>query len=448
MPRTPSTRLNAKNVLTLGPGEYRDLTLPLFVLRVRESGGRLLRTYGLRYGTGGSGRAQRVKIGDALTLSLEDARAEARRLLAGVYTGETPKALLATEAARSRTVLELGTLCLADLQLSDASRRDWTRRLLSEIKPAIGNIPAPDLTPEHVEAMLRPKVKAAPISANRLFEFTRRIYSWAVKKRLLTHSPIAGMTRPTEDEPSSDRVLSYPDELLALARALDDMQDGAAAKWRNGKARKTADPKPRRRRLSDRLPSTSAMGDAVSILMLTGVRRRSVLMAQPGEFEGLDTDAARWVIPAAHTKMGHAHVVPLSRQAATIISRRIKATRDFAYLFPRTRIAAHRRAPVMTWSSRWIDELCRRMNAHLGREAATWTIHNLRHTMATHMEEQLGIREKVVALILGHTHGGRATRIYGRAELIKERREALQAYADWLDAARRATIKAADGVAG
>ena len=85
------------------------------------------------------------------------------------------------------------------------------------------------------------------------------------------------------------------------------------------------------------------------------------------------------------------------------------------------------------------------MDQHLGHEAPAWTIHNLRHTMATHLEEQLGVREKVVALILGHSHGSTATRIYGRAELLQERRTALQAYADWLDAARRGGIKAAPG---
>jgi integrase len=71
---------------------------------------------------------------------------------------------------------------------------------------------------------------------------------------------------------------------------------------------------------------------------------------------------------------------------------------------------------------------------HLGRRAEAWRIHSLRHTIATHLRESLGVARDIVALILGHTQGGpAATRFYDRSELLAERRYALQRWADWLD---------------
>ena len=103
MAKTPPARLTARNVLTLPIGEHRDLALPLFLLRVRSCGGHTVRTYGLRYSVGG-GRMQRARVGNALTLSLEDARAEARRLLARLYTGDSSREVQAqTSRDRARS---------------------------------------------------------------------------------------------------------------------------------------------------------------------------------------------------------------------------------------------------------------------------------------------------------------------------------------------------------
>jgi integrase len=71
----------------------------------------------------------------------------------------------------------------------------------------------------------------------------------------------------------------------------------------------------------------------------------------------------------------------------------------------------------MTWSSRWIDsfrrrvERIRRTAAYRRREAYApmprWKVHGLRHTLATHLREDLGVSRDVVQLILMHTQGVR-----------------------------------------
>jgi integrase len=88
----------------------------------------------------------------------------------------------------------------------------------------------------------------------------------------------------------------------------------------------------------------------------------------------------------------------------------------------------------MSWSHRFVRELKERTEQILGARMPRWTVHNLRHTIGTHMREDLGVSSEVVSLILGHTPpGARVTRVYNRAELLPERRAALVAWGRWLD---------------
>jgi integrase len=64
-----------------------------------------------------------------------------------------------------------------------------------------------------------------------------------------------------------------------------------------------------------------------------------------------------------------------------------------------------------------------------------WKLHGLRHTIATHMTEDLRVEENVVSLILGHAVSGPSvSRVYNRAERLAERRAALVAWGSWVDA--------------
>lgn len=67
-----------------------------------------------------------------------------------------------------------------------------------------------------------------------------------------------------------------------------------------------------------------------------------------------------------------------------------------------------------------------------------WTVHGLRHTLATHLREDLEVAPDIVSLILGHViRGPQASRVYDRAERLPERRRALEAWARWLEALQR-----------
>jgi integrase len=209
----------------------------------------------------------------------------------------------------------------------------------------------------------------------------------------------------------------------------------------------------------DSLPG--AYSDAVRLLLLTGARREMVLGGRRDEVHL--SGEPMWVIPGGpfgRSKSGEPHVIPLSKPAVAVLERRL-GKGDL--LFPRTKLRRAGDAPkreCMSWSSRYVSELQIAMGTawlkaaeepipltkddepdkeKLALVIPRWTIHNLRHTIATHLREDLGIRSDVVSLLLGHTpEGPRITRTYLRAPLLPERRVALVAWAAWLDGLRDA----------
>jgi integrase len=233
------------------------------------------------------------------------------------------------------------------------------------------------------------------------------MYTLAVERDRISGYPFVGF-RPPAHEQESDRVLST-DEIVAVLHALDATRD-----------------------------IHPGYSDAALLLLLTGVRRDMVQGMRRGELDGLDGREPRWIVPGGfegRSKSGRTHVVPLSPQALRIVHRRL-ASSSGECLFPVARngqLGRGRDAP-MDWSSRFVRDLREAANAALGSDMARWTIHGFRHTVGTHMREDLKVPGDVVSLILGHKVSGPAvTRIYDRAELLPERRDALVNWAAWLD---------------
>ena len=429
-------QLTQKNVLTLGDGEYRDTDLPRFVLRVRAG----KRTYGLRYER--RGETIRVTLGTVDELTLKEAREKAKPLLAGVWSGlDTRDAVKRLDAAG----LTVGALCRRCLDAVGGSLRPATLTgyeeiLARELPPLVDEVAAAitsrqliaffdDMLPKSNDPR-RPdglRVRSGYI-ANRTHEFLRRVYRWGVDRELVASSPIASLKRQfTEHE--NERYLSA-DEVRAFVMAIDDIQDHAMRKTRRG-GKHWGDPR----------------ATAATLLALTGLRVSAVVGARVEEFEALDDDAAAvWRVPAGRMKSGRNHTVPLSRQAAQLVRRRVEEIAGGSLLFP---IRRRGRYEAIDWTSSWVAWLKRTVDQHLGRKAERWRVHDLRTTLSTHMSETLGVAPHVVDKILDHAPDGpRVRRTYNKAQLLDARRLALQAYADWIDGRRRAGIMAVTGTEG
>lgn len=381
-----------------------------------------------------AGKAARFKLGTYPRLGLKKARKAARDRLAEVQLGGDPQAdvkasRLKAELDERTTVRALTLACVAELPLRPSTRKEWTRLAKAEILPALGRRQAADVGRADIRLWSesirdgrrrwKAKQRASGYSANRAFELLRRVYSWAVGRDLLPATPFVGLPLPAE-ETQSERVLSR-DELRALLLALD----ACPRKWKAYKA------------------TWRTYADAVRLLLLTLVRRSAVLGMRRSELEALDGAEARWTIPGGaegRSKSGRPHVVPLSGPALAAVRRRLDAT-STEHLFPVGRTKAGEDRPA-TWPSGFVRELRteteRQLRKALKDEGATvprWRVHDLRHSGATHLREDLGVASETVSMLLGHTPPGpRVSRVYNRAELLLERRAALVAWAAWLEA--------------
>ena len=65
----------------------------------------------------------------------------------------------------------------------------------------------------------------------------------------------------------------------------------------------------------------------------------------------------------------------------------------------------------------------------------SWTLHDLRHTMVTVMNEKLDVAPHVVEAVVNHISGAAkagVAGVYNRALYLENRRRALSAWQDWL----------------
>jgi integrase len=169
------------------------------------------------------------------------------------------------------------------------------------------------------------------------------------------------------------------------------------------------------------------VGDALRLNALT-IPRPGIINNM--EWTEVDWDTERWTIPAAKMKTGWEHVVPLSRQAITILRRVQKVTGNRRYVF-----ACAEDAPLSNRT------LCSRLRG-LGIDTKTeHCAHGFRTTFSTlcHHEE---IKEAkvwdgdVIELQLAHLESDSVKAIYkrhGPLALIGSRTKLMQHWAERID---------------
>jgi integrase len=128
-------------------------------------------------------------------------------------------------------------------------------------------------------------------------------------------------------------------------------------------------------------------------------------------------------------KMGESHIVPLARQALTIITDLERFARGGRYHFPSLRT---RERPM---SDNTINAALRR----LGYSSEEQTGHGFRSMASTLLNEQ-GYPPDVIELQLAHTERNKVRAAYNKAQRLPERRKMMQAWAEYalLRAARAA----------
>lgn len=154
------------------------------------------------------------------------------------------------------------------------------------------------------------------------------------------------------------------------------------------------------------------------LLVLTLTRKSELLNAR---WEHVDHRRGEWHIPLDNSKTGKPHIVYLSRQADA--------------LFRELKMLAGRSELVLPGRSSTTKPFAKNaLNTALGGlsfDMPPFTIHDLRRTSATHLNE-FGFHPDHVEKALNHQITG-VRGVYNRAEYADQRREMLQHWADVVD---------------
>jgi integrase len=161
---------------------------------------------------------------------------------------------------------------------------------------------------------------------------------------------------------------------------------------------------------------------ALKLMALTFVRTGELIGARWEEF---DLKKAEWRLPTERMKMRTPHIVPLSKQAVEVLTCLYELRGISALLFPGER--DHER-PM---SNNTILMALGRMG-YRGR----MTGHGFRGVASTILHEQ-GFDHAHIELQLAHQERDDVSAAYNFATYLPQRRKMMQAWADYLDSARR-----------
>lgn len=350
---------------------YHDDTLTGFSVRVSQAG---TKSFCLTMGR----NRERVTIGRVGILTLKEARDRAREMLAEqtlgktrgprIRLGEALESFLTTHAARlrPRTQKELRRLLTKHLAKLKHDQLDQiTTHRLTKIVDGLSKTPG---------------------EAEHLHRVAKTFFRWAVRRRLLQHSPLEELEAPPKAQ-SRDRVLS--DEELAQVLSI---------------ARKSGQ-----------------FGVIVQFLLFTGQRK--------GEITGLrremvDAEAQTIMLPAALVKNKRQHVFPYGPAVVELL----EALPKEGLLFRGRRRAkaeeekreGEKDEPIpFNGYSKGMAEF--REDCKI----AHWTLHDLRRTLATGMA-RLGVQPHCIEALLNHVSGtlSPVTQIYNRHKYLPEARAA------------------------
>lgn len=349
------------------------------------------KTFFVAYRLKGERKKRRALLGRFGDISLSDARDRAAKTLAQARDGIDPAARITHEPAKFAF-----DKLIADFVERYVNRQNKrpqaTQRILDRhFVTAWGDRDVRTLQWSDVEAVLSKVGRdSGEVEANRAFGRLRKFFNWLIQTSdsndRLPFSP-CDRQKPLFREQSRDRVLS--DEELRRLWAASHVVG-------------------------------YPYGTIFQLWAILGQRRSEVANM---EWQQLDLDSSRWLLPARSTKNSQPHLLPLPPLAVTILqdcSRYISSP----FVFPGGRSSGK---AVCGFTS---------MKGRLDRLSGVtgWTPHDLRRTQATRMAEALKVPQNVIDLIHNHkaSGGSQVSRIYNRYGYLDEQTTALQDWSSYL----------------
>lgn len=385
-----------REIHNLKPQEKRysvkdKLNNGLFI-EVKESG---IKSWHYRYTF--DGKQERLVIGRYPDLSLKDARLIRDESAAMVAKGISPKQQKDKEKkGKSSSILfkDYGERYLNEVIKKD--RKDPYSMVLylnNDIYPFIGHIAIKDISIEDVRHVIwRKKEQGYDAAANQVRGLLKRMFDYAVTLGLVLYNPILAIpSRHVFKSKPRDRYLST-DEIRKFYTTV----------------------------LDSRIYRARKLGLLLSLLTL--LRKSELLRA---EWSHIDFDKRIWLIPEtkADSKTGNSRkmIVYMSDQVIEILKELKTIAGDEPYVFVGRKRGTHVSHNVLNTAQK---------TAIRFTDVPHFTIHDLRRTASTHLNEQ-GFNRDAIEKCLNHsTSGIRA--VYNKAEYANERIQMMRKWSDFV----------------
>jgi integrase len=377
MPKIALTDITLRTLKPPASGQIEVWdVLPSFGVRISQGG---TKSFIVLLGSTG----HRHTIGRYPIISLQDARSEARRLLAERTLGQHLSRSITFERA-------LPLFIAAQYQgKRERSKKETERLLRRHFLPKLRSDRLSYITTERLSQILDALVDTPSIQRHALMAIGTFL-RWGVRGRYLTHNPCEGI----KFAKGNPRARNLTDEEIKSV-------------WWATKG-------------------TSTYNKIVRLIILLGQRR--------GEIGGLRADYIDWrrqiiTLPPEAVKNNREHSIPFGKQAAAIL----KTLPKEGYLFPGEQGALC----FNGWSKckRALDKKC---------NISHWTLHDLRRTFATNLAAQ-ATAPHVIERILNHATGtiSLIALVYNKYGYMSEMRKAVTAWEDRLTSLTAAVRRAA-----
>ncbi len=342
-------------------------------------------------------KRRKLKIGRLDDISLADAIALADRQRPQIRTGADPVARRQNERQEPSFAELVEERFVKGSPLRPSTERDYRHVLTHDVLPALGALPAKQVTRGQVVAVInRVAARGATRRADLARAVVRSIFAFGIDRGLVESNPATGLRNRHDYRPRE--IIAGADHIRALWAAIEGGQ----------------------------APMAPTIGLIVRLALLTGLRRTELSATRRADLD-LESAQPTLVIPSGRAKNRNRHRVPLSPQAAQLFREALGRAGDRQYAFPGEIEGAH----VLPRS---VSKAMERARAELGIPDVT--IHDLRRTVGTYLS-QLGVPRDVRERILNHggkRAGNLTDGVYNRYEFDAEKRAALELWADAVDA--------------
>ena len=385
---TNMAKVTAKNIFTLPEG--RHSVAPNLNLRVRDG----KRTYVLRYCIGGKRKDKH--LGSADDLSLTEAKRLADKLRSELAEGKLPQTARDKLAEKLKeadaptfekyALDAIEKIASVRVWKNAKHKAQWFATVRAYAFPVLGKKKLSEIKKADVLEVLRPIWSSKTETASRVRGRLENIFSYAVTDGLMEFNPAIWRGNLDRDLPPPSKIQLVEHH---EAMPLNVLQE----------------------KISCLYPADTRTRQVILFTILTASR---VGESVPARWDEIDWENRIWSVPPERRKdqKPYPHRVPLSDQAMELLNSIERKGEEIFCLKA--------------------DDLGSRYSlAHLLQRITktTATMHGFRSTFRDWAAEN-GVPDTVAEKCLMHVTGNAVVQAYQRSDLLEQRREVMQAWAD------------------